>query len=64
MYYPFVPAPGAQKRNTERELQLKAQVGNDLPLEPEHGALVPALGHPAVGVGNIRLVGLYMTGQL
>jgi hypothetical protein len=35
MYYPFVPAPGSQKRNTERELQLKAQVGNDLPLEPE-----------------------------
>ena len=35
MYYPFVPAPGSQKRNTERELQLKAQVGQDLPLEPE-----------------------------
>ena len=35
MYYPFVPAGGAQKRNTERELQLKAQVGQDLPLEPE-----------------------------
>jgi hypothetical protein len=34
-YYPFVPAPGSQKRNTERELQLKAQVGTDLPLEPE-----------------------------
>src|SRR3954454_12177120 len=35
MYYPFVPAPGTQKRNTERELQLKAQLGSDLPLEPE-----------------------------
>jgi hypothetical protein len=35
MYYPFVPAPGTQKRNTERELQLKAQLGADLPLEPE-----------------------------
>jgi hypothetical protein len=35
MYYPFVPAPGTQKRNTERELQLKAQVGQDLPFEPE-----------------------------
>jgi hypothetical protein len=34
-YYPFVPAPGTQKRNTERELQLKAQLGADLPLEPE-----------------------------
>ncbi len=35
MYYPFVPAPGTQKRNTERELQLKAQVGADLPIETE-----------------------------
>jgi hypothetical protein len=34
-YYPFVPAPGSQKRNTERELQLKAQIGTDLPIEPE-----------------------------
>jgi hypothetical protein len=34
-YYPFVPAPGAQKRNVERELQLKAQVSTDLPIEPE-----------------------------
>jgi hypothetical protein len=33
-YYPFVPA-GPQKRNTERELQLKAQIGADLPIEPE-----------------------------
>ncbi|MEA2457393.1 MAG: hypothetical protein QOC95_365 [Thermoleophilaceae bacterium] len=35
MYYPFVPAQGTQRRNTERELQLKAQVGSDLPIEPE-----------------------------
>jgi hypothetical protein len=35
MYYPFVPAPGSQKRNTERELQLKAQIGNELPIETE-----------------------------
>ena len=34
-YYPFVPAQGSQKRNTERELQLKAQIGTDLPIEPE-----------------------------
>jgi hypothetical protein len=34
-YYPFVPAPGSQKRNTERELQLKAQIGAELPIEPE-----------------------------
>ncbi|MEA2439710.1 MAG: hypothetical protein QOH76_1134 [Thermoleophilaceae bacterium] len=35
MYYPFVPAPGSQKRNTERELQLKAQIASELPIEPE-----------------------------
>src|SRR6202044_2797728 len=26
-WYPFVPAPGDQQRSTERELQLKAQLG-------------------------------------
>jgi PspAB-like protein len=34
-YYPFVPAPGEQKRNNEREFQLKAQLENELPLEQE-----------------------------
>jgi len=34
-YYPFVPAPGTQARNTEREFQLKAQLQNELPIEPE-----------------------------
>jgi hypothetical protein len=34
-YYPFVPAPGEQARNTERELQLKAQMDGELPIEPE-----------------------------
>ena len=34
-YYPFVPAPGQQQRNNEREFQLKAQIGADLPIEPE-----------------------------
>jgi PspA associated protein B len=34
-YYPFVPAPGEQKRNNEREFQLKAQLEKELPLEPE-----------------------------
>src|ERR671933_2211938 len=34
-FYPFVPAPGEKQRNNERELQLKAQVGNELPVEPE-----------------------------
>ena len=34
-FYPFVPAAGAQQRDTERELRLKAQVGGELPIEPE-----------------------------
>ena len=34
-YYPFVPAPGQQQRNNEREFQLKAQLENELPMEPE-----------------------------
>jgi hypothetical protein len=34
-YYPFVPAPGTQQRNNEREFQLKAQLENELPIEPE-----------------------------
>ena len=33
-FYPFVPV-GKQERNTERELQLKAQVGSELPVEQE-----------------------------
>src|SRR4051812_19173860 len=34
-FYPFVPAPGEKQRNNERELQLKAQLGSELPFEPE-----------------------------
>jgi hypothetical protein len=34
-YYPFVPAPGEQQRNSEREFQLKAQLGSELPLEED-----------------------------
>ena len=34
-YSPFVPAPGEQQRNNERELQLQSQVGTELPVEPE-----------------------------
>jgi hypothetical protein len=34
-FYPFVPASGAQQRDNERELVLKAQAANELPLEPE-----------------------------
>jgi hypothetical protein len=34
-FYPFVPAAGTQKRDTERELRLKAQTASELPIEPE-----------------------------
>jgi hypothetical protein len=34
-YYPFIPAPGDQARNSERELRLKAQVGAELPFEED-----------------------------
>ena len=34
-WYPFVPAGGDQQRSTERELQVKAQIGAELPIEPE-----------------------------
>jgi hypothetical protein len=34
-FYPFVPGGGEQSRDTEAELRLKAQVGAELPIEPE-----------------------------
>ena len=34
-YYPFVPAPGEQARDSERELRLKAQIGAELPFEED-----------------------------
>jgi hypothetical protein len=34
-YYPFVPAPGEQQRNSEREFQFKAQLANELPIEAD-----------------------------
>jgi hypothetical protein len=34
-FYPFVPGPGDKQRDTERELRLKAQIGAELPVEPE-----------------------------
>jgi len=45
-FYPFVPAPGAQQRDTERELRLKAQVGAELPLEAELERWFPLWGTP------------------
>ena len=39
-FYPFVPI-GKQKRDTEREFRLKAQMGDELPLEQELGRDLP-----------------------
>jgi hypothetical protein len=45
-WYPFVPAPGEQQRSVERELQLKAQIGGELPIEPELERWFPLWGVP------------------
>jgi hypothetical protein len=45
-WYPFVPADGEQQRNTERELRLKAQLGAELPIEPELERWFPLWGIP------------------
>jgi hypothetical protein len=39
-FYPFVPL-GKQKRDSERELRLKAQMADELPLEQELGRDLP-----------------------
>jgi|SRR5829696_4993130 len=45
-WYPFVPASGPQQRDTEHELRVKAQVGADLPFEPELERWFPLWGIP------------------
>ena len=45
-YYPFVPSGGEQQRDTERELRLKAQIGSELPVEPELERWFPLWGIP------------------
>jgi hypothetical protein len=51
-WYPFVPAAGtggageAGERSTERELQLKAQMEGELPIEPELERWFPLWGIP------------------
>jgi hypothetical protein len=45
-WYPFVPAPGDQQRSTERELQIKAQMARELPIEPELERWFPLWGIP------------------
>jgi hypothetical protein len=45
-FYPFVPASGEQQRDTERELVLKAQIGQELPVEEELERWFPLWGIP------------------
>jgi hypothetical protein len=46
-WYPFVPDPGnTQERSTERELQIKAQIASELPIEPELERWFPLWGIP------------------
>jgi hypothetical protein len=46
-WYPFVPvAGGANERSTERELQIKAQMASELPIEPELERWFPLWGIP------------------
>jgi hypothetical protein len=46
-WYPFVPAPDQQQqRSTERELQIKAQMASELPIEPELERWFPLWGIP------------------
>jgi hypothetical protein len=45
-FYPFVPAGGSEQRDNERELVLKAQLGSELPVEPELSRWFPLWGIP------------------
>jgi len=45
-WYPFVPAGGRQQRDNERELQLKAMLAGELPIEPELERWFPLWGVP------------------
>ena len=45
LWYPFVPA-GPQERSPERELQVKAMLGQELPIEPELERWFPLWGIP------------------
>jgi hypothetical protein len=45
-FYPFVPKSGGRQRDSERELVLKAQVGSELPVEPELQRWFPLWGIP------------------
>jgi GNAT superfamily N-acetyltransferase len=40
-YYPFVPAPGTQARDTEHELRIQAQLARELPWEADMARWFP-----------------------
>lgn len=45
-FYPFVPAAGPEQRDNERELVLKAQLANELPIEQDLARWFPLWGIP------------------
>jgi hypothetical protein len=45
-FYPFAPGGGEQQRDTERELRLKAQLSQELPIEAELERWFPLWGIP------------------
>ncbi len=45
-FYPFVPAAGAEQRDNESELRLKAQIGAELPVEQDLSRWFPLWGIP------------------
>jgi hypothetical protein len=45
-WYPFIPQGTDKQRSTERELQFKAVIGDELPIEPELERWFPLWGIP------------------
>ncbi len=45
-WYPFIPETGDKQRSTERELQIKAVIGPEMPIEPELERWFPLWGIP------------------
>lgn len=47
-FYPFVPEPGAERRDNALELQVRGAVGADLRIEPELNRWLAVWGTPAL----------------
>ncbi|MFJ5226804.1 hypothetical protein [Streptomyces sp. NPDC088400] len=48
-FYPFAPLPGAvEKRDSQRELQVRAVLGDDLRIEPDLARWFPVWGAPSL----------------